>query len=65
MLVATLCTPKVLLALTPAFGEWLPMLWGSATPLPVASFSHLACPLFMVTWGRGTRQALPQAAGLF
>lgn len=34
MSVATLCTPKRLLAPTPAYGEWLPLLWGSAAPLP-------------------------------
>lgn len=41
---ATLCTPKLLLPLTPAFGEWLPLLWGSATPsllLPFLTCSAL------------------------
>jgi hypothetical protein len=46
MSVATLCTPKVLLALTPAFGV--------RHPLPAASSFHLPCPLFMVTWGNQT-----------
>lgn len=54
--VATFCAPKLLLDLISAFGEWLPLLWGSAVPsflLPALCL----CP-------RGSRKAVFQAAGL-